>query len=628
VKPFLKGEIDSNYEPYYKILFLNGEKRPALPNQAMLWTSIAVMLWDDASPAGFDPDQQHALLDWLHWGGQIIMSGPDSLDSLKGSFLEPYLPATATGSREISAADLAEINAFSGKPIRKLSPVKPWTGVKLEKHEQASFVPNSGELLVERRVGRGRIIVSAFRLSDRDFTTWPGTDEFFNAFLLRHGPREYTETVEADAVRAVFKDAKSDEENWDAAKVTGLRYFARDEGIRINEYGTDTPKSPLLSQEPGPGYPQYTGDPGDMLNISTVKGPGVAAWNDYSKTARTARDELNSAARIEVPKRAFVIMVLVFYLAFLVPFNYCIFRAIGRVEWAWAAAPIIAIACTAVVIKLAQLDIGFVRSRNEICVLEVQPDYARGHLTRYNALYTSLSTPYDFTFTDSGAAALPFPTHKEPGDFTLVMGQERRSLRYVLGEEAMLQGVPVRSNSTTLMHSEEVFPLGGKLSLGKNPLGEQKLINNTKIKLEGIGFIKKEPSGNLQTAWMRMLEPGEEKIIDWTRESGTTAGNKLWADFRDKTPLTNAKSKLGELNIRELLNLAGKSDEMRPGEIKMIAWTEDELPGVTISPTSAQLRRATMVVAHLAYGEEPSPKPDENLPDNPRRVGGKMLGER
>ncbi len=45
-------------------------------------------------------------MDWLHWGGQLMVNGPDSLDLLKGSFLEPYLPATSGGSRKISAGDL------------------------------------------------------------------------------------------------------------------------------------------------------------------------------------------------------------------------------------------------------------------------------------------------------------------------------------------------------------------------------------------------------------------------------------------------------------------------------------------------------------------------------------------
>jgi hypothetical protein len=623
IRPYVKQDLDNNFAPYYKVSFVSGEKRPALPAHAMLWTSIAVILWDDAAPTAFDVEQQQALLDWLHYGGQIIMSGPDTLDTLKGSFLEPYLPAVASGAREISAADLAEINAFSGKSIRKLSPVKPWTGVKLEIHPQAACVPNSGELLVERRVGRGRIVVSAFRLTGRDFTTWPGVDEFFNAYLLRHAPRKFIETDEADQIQAVWKQGKA--KDWDAAEISRLRYFTRDEGIQFHDYAPDYPKS-----RPQPDYssgypvmpPDSPPDLGDLANLTTPSGPGVAAWNDFSPAARLARDALGEAARIEVPKRAFVVVVLVVYLAFLVPFNWCLFRAIGRVEWAWAAAPVIAIACTAAVIKMAQLDIGFIRSRNEIAVLEIQPDYSRAHLARYNALYTSLATPYDFTFGDAGAAALPFPTVKEPRDFALVAGQERRSLRYVQGEQAELQGVPVSSNSTSLMHSEEVFDLGGKLSLTQNPLGGLQLDNQTKIKLQGVGLIKKEPSGNLQTAWFRILEPGKARAVDWVRRSGTTAGGRLWAEFREDAPLTSTNTKFGDLNIRKLLDFAENCDNLRTGEVKMVAWTEDDLPGLTISPTSAQSRRATLVLAHLAYAPEPPPQPDENDPDHPRKVKG------
>ena len=50
------------------------------------------------------------MLDWLHWGGQLIVSGPDSLASLQASFLQPYLPATFVGSRELDETTLAELN--------------------------------------------------------------------------------------------------------------------------------------------------------------------------------------------------------------------------------------------------------------------------------------------------------------------------------------------------------------------------------------------------------------------------------------------------------------------------------------------------------------------------------------
>ena len=39
------------------------------------------------------PIQQDAMLDWLHFGGQLVVSGPGSMDLLRGSFLDNYLPA-------------------------------------------------------------------------------------------------------------------------------------------------------------------------------------------------------------------------------------------------------------------------------------------------------------------------------------------------------------------------------------------------------------------------------------------------------------------------------------------------------------------------------------------------------
>jgi hypothetical protein len=624
IRPFRRAGNMTEVNPYYKVSYVESGKRAMLPSHAMLWTSIAVVLWDDAEPTTLDVEQQQALLDWLHWGGQIILSGPGTLDTLKGSFLEPYLPAKAAGTREISDEDLGEINAFSGKQMRRLAPTKKWTGVKFEKQPEAEFMPHSGELLVERRVGRGRIVVSAFRLSDRSLTTWPGLDEFYNAFLLRHPPRTFLDVQEDNQLRAVWSDTHK-AKNWDAAEITNLRFFARDEGVSLADYAPDRPK-PRPTAENADPYAGFrmssTPEPMDLNASTTISAPGIAAWNDFSPAAREARKSLNTAARIEVPKRSFVVTLLAIYLGVLVPLNWSIFRAIGRVEWAWAAAPIVAVLCTVAVIRLAQLDIGFVRSRNEIAVLEIQSGYSRAHLTRYNALYTSLSTPYDFTFDDGGAAALPFPTVAEPDKFTMVSGQERHAIRYVTGEQAVLQDVPVSSNSTMLMHSEETFDLGGKLELKPNPIGGIRLSNGTKIKLQGIVLLKKDSAGNLQTAWIRSVEPEREKDVDWVRTSGVTTGRRLWAEFREKDPLTvtPGDTKSSELNLRELVNLAEKNEDMRPGEIKLVAWTDEALKGLTISPESAQSRHAAVVVAHLSYGEESPLHPDENHPEKPREV--------
>src|SRR5262249_51652247 len=128
---------------------------------------------------------------------------------------------------------------------------------------------------------------------------------------------------------------------------------------------------------------------------STFNGPGIAGWNDDSATAEVARNSLREAAGIVIPKADFVMEVLVLYLIVLVPINWILFRSVGHVEWAWIATPIIAVGGMAAVVKVAQLDIGFARSQTELALLEVQGGYPRGHLTRYTALYTSLSTTYD-----------------------------------------------------------------------------------------------------------------------------------------------------------------------------------------------------------------------------------------
>ena len=129
--------------------------------------------------------------------------------------------------------------------------------------------------------------------------------------------------------------------------------------------------------------------------------------------SKAARQILTEAAGIEIPRADFVVKVLAIYLLVLVPLNWFVFWLIGTVEWAWIAAPLIALVGAAAVIRLAQLDIGFARSRTEVAVLEVQGGYERAHLTRYTALYTSLSSSYTLAFDEPSALAVPFPSGKQ-----------------------------------------------------------------------------------------------------------------------------------------------------------------------------------------------------------------------
>ncbi|GAH17820.1 unnamed protein product, partial [marine sediment metagenome] len=234
-------------------------------------------------------------------------------------------------------------------------------------------------------------------------------------------------------------------------RICNLRYLSRDAGVGFRDYAGD-----VLAEK-------------SDSNVPAPPGPGVAAWNDFNPVADYAREALRRAAGIDVPDRGFVVWVVGGYLLVLVPANWFLFRLVGRVEWAWAAAPLIAVVCTVVVIRAARLNIGFARSRTEIAVMELQADYPRAHLTRYIALYTSLTTGYEFHFEHPGALVQPLPSRAGPEG--RVRNQSRHRLLYRHGDKTILEGFSVISNSTGMVHSEEMIDLGGALSLVGNPEG-------------------------------------------------------------------------------------------------------------------------------------------------------------
>ena len=157
----LRSPRDSAPAPaLYRIAPTQPNVRPNLPSHSLFWTTIAYVLWDDLDPNLLDLDQQKAMLDWLHWGGQLILSGPDTLDTLRASFLAPYLPATSSGTRELTPSELGELSLWSGRSHTAPSSTRPWSAVRLQKHPAAGYVPRTGEMprRTVRRAGPNRCL--------------------------------------------------------------------------------------------------------------------------------------------------------------------------------------------------------------------------------------------------------------------------------------------------------------------------------------------------------------------------------------------------------------------------------------------------------------------------------------
>ncbi len=581
--------VDPLSSAHYRVLLPRVDKQTPVSSSALTWTNTAVLVWDEFDPSRLTTQQQTALLDWLHWGGQWVISGPGSLDLLRGTAFAPYLPAEGRGTWQLTADELAPLAALAAAGDRApWQPKQPWAGEQLEPRldAQVMLAHQGRPLLVERRAGRGRVVVSAFRLSQRELLAFSGLDGFWNGWLLRRPARQFRRYAGTITWRWADHPAISSFEM--PERISRVAYFTRDEP-RVRE-GNETVAPPQGAEDE-----EFAIAPDDT-------GPGVAGWTDAGPTAQAVRRSLQVASGIKIPQAGFVVRMLGIYLLLLVPVNWLVFRLLGRLEWAWAMVPVLALGFALAVARLAQLDIGFIRAENEIAVLEMQAGYARAHVTRFTSLYSSLSTQYDLAFSDPSALAQPFALQE-----FLLPGQTRTAMYFRRDRRVRLEGFQVASNSLGLMHSEHLWELDGPLELS----AEGDLVaNHTQLDLRGVGIV-----GPRGTAWIGALPAGsrrEVKFSPWPSAPAEAPDPAvgLWAEHRDTDPATAAVTSPEVISVRQLLELGETS---RPDdETRLVAWTDQPIEGLSIAPQAAQRRHVAVVVAHLAWEPAATPVADVN----------------
>lgn len=631
--------------PHYRLVLPKTIDRVAVPENSMAWTAIAYLLWDGIDPELLSLDQQQAMLDWLHFGGQLIISGPDSLNQLKLSFLADYLPAEDVGSIELTQDDfqvwndefvtterLYESNRWVEREFNIDLRAGALRGSQLKLRPEGQFIPKTGDLVAERRVGRGRIAVTAFQIRSPDISrNWKNFDTFLNAVLLRRPPREFR----VDQNETIVSGWKGSYAFNDPRLVTSLRFLSRDLVNQLALYrrwdAGQAPTTVVSQQSPDPAPFAETAnqekpvEPRDVRDdlpadqsITEFGGfgfdsqSGVAGWSDRSGVSAAARQCLREAAGITIPNGNFVLRVTAGYLLILVPLNWFVFWLIGRVEWAWIAAPVIAVIGAAFVIKLAELDIGFARSRTEIAFLETHAGYHRAHLTRYTSLYTSLSTSYDLDFSESTSVALPFgrSADSQSNQSRRFSGGPSEVHYHQEGGDTLLSGLQVASNSSTMVHSEYFLSPSGDPIFQWTPGTEQggALFYSAPQTLHDVGILRRLENGTIEIAWIGDLAANTEHTIEFR------AAENDWELFSqwNSSPVLAVGTSGREVNLRHMLNVVKDTRQLQPGETRLLGWTEEDMPGLVISPVASQYTIRTMVVAHLQHATLPPPERDAN----------------
>jgi hypothetical protein len=612
---------DLDRQRYYRLVLPMEPDKPPLSSHPLAWTTISHVIWDGLPPDVLSVSQQQALLDWLHWGGQLIFTGGagQAYALYHDSFLGPYLPAESTGQTVgLSQEDLRplsqsyppptfqavvspdspeqapQVGPGFGRVYQAPAPIipprdKPLYISMLRPGPGSSTIP-MGEasthlLAVERRVGRGRITMLTLNPIEPVMMAWPGLDTLVRRVILRRpeeaviGSAGFDGNVYQGPVRGRLG----------GAELTWYRITSRDARPHEDAAGR-MPKPPQVRELPKRSGPEpLPGTEEDTTLDTQVSAVGVADWNDLTRFPTLSRDLLEEASGISIPSSDFVLKVILAYLITVVPVNWLICRfVLNRREWAWVVVPLVALGFAIAVQRVAAYDVGFDSASDEIDLLEVQAEYPRAHLSRFASLYTTGRGNYTISYPNNNTAlALPLDNGRS------IRGEDVTTSIWQSAPVPELIGLAVQPRSMSLFRAEEMAALAGAIRIEVD--GEsRRIVNESELELHDATLIDFAGDGQRKEDYLGTIAAGA------SREVVATAA---------KPPPQRVEFGSGPdpNSILQALRTTFERRDENAGEIRLVAWVPRAMGGQVIDPPVDRQRGFTAVLVHLRCGPPPNP---------------------
>jgi hypothetical protein len=618
---------------YYRLVLPMEADKPFLSPHPLTWAPISHVVWDGLPPDALPVSHQQAMLDWLHWGGQVVLIGGAgaAFSIFHDSFLAPFLPADPTGdNKQLNGSDLmplaqsypppvqagppgeqaapaplAAVEAYPqfGRPYRAPVPIRPPANrpvflAGLRPRPGAATIP-LGEasphlLAVEGRVGRGRITMLTINPNDPSLASWPGLDTLVRRVVLRRPEESISSAGGSDG----FSFQPPTRRFLEGPDLTWYRIASRDAGAEPEALQARAAQAARQAAPSGRfSLPQPPGPPGSSsLGMSTeveeavLHHLGVAEWRDTSPLPRLSRDLLEKASGISVPSSQFVLKVILAYLLAVVPLNWLVCRLVlNRREWAWIVVPLLALGFAVGVERVAAYDLGYDSACDEIDLLEIHGGYSRAHLSRFASLYSTGRGRYTITYpNDPTALALPLDNGRSIG------GEDVTTSVWQSYPVPSLQGFSVQPRSLAMFRAEQMLSLSGPIGL-ESERAKRTLVNRSDLELRDAVLVDFAGTGQGHETYLGTLAPGASVDLPANGE-GSVPDQLQGVDGPDPAPF------LAELR---------KSREARPeneGELRLVAWVPRPVGGQSFEPALDRHRGMTAVLVHLRYGNPPSPE--------------------
>ncbi|MGO9601072.1 MAG: hypothetical protein ACLP7Q_24090 [Isosphaeraceae bacterium] len=628
---------------YYRLVMPEEADKPFLSPHPLSWAAISHIVWDGLPPEALPVSHQQALLDWLHWGGQLVViggAGP-TFSIFRESFLGPYLPAEPTGENKLlGEAELKPLAEAYPPPVQPAlvmdferavprfpeeawptgrkylppAPIQPPEGkpifvTGLRPLPGSSSIPlgegSPNLLAVEARVGRGRVTMLTINPTDPTLLAWPGLDTLIRRVVLRR-PEESFGVLHLESPQPTRPVLEGPDLSWyritsrDAgAEADAVRWrragFARppSAGDRSSNTASGQPQVQVPGAAPGPPpQPPSFGSQGSSSSEAeeaALRRLGVAEWRDTTRLPRLCRDLLEQASGITVPSSRFVLKVIVAYLLAVVPLNWLVCRLVfKRREWAWIAVPLLALGFAVGVERMVAYDMGYDSACDEIDLLEVHGGYFRAHLSRFASLYTTGRAKYTISYpTEPTALALPLNNERSIG------GEDVTTAVWQSYPVPALHDFSVQPRSLAMFRGEQIQVLAGPIAI-RDAASGRTLANNSELELHDAVLVDFSGPGQRRETFLGTIGPGESVALN-VPVSGSLPEHIDGLDGPDPLPL------LSELR---------STWEDRPendGELRLVAWVPQPVGGENFEPALDRHRGMTAVLVHLRYGDPPSP---------------------
>jgi hypothetical protein len=180
-----------------------------------------------------------------------------------------------------------------------------------------------------------------------------------------------------------------------------------------------------------------------------------------------------------------------------------------------------------------------------------------------------------------------------------------------------MDGYFVSSNSTGLVHSEQMVSLGGKLIWQDSPDELPSIENGTTLKLSGVALLRRRLSGGKwvdESCWIGELAPGDKSVVRFMQHQDN---RRKLAAARELSPLTRRSRSEGALSLRPLVRVAEDHEWLEAGDVRLVGWCDQSMAGIQVLPAADEVRKAMLVVAHLQFGAS-APRPDWSLRAEPK----------